>query len=53
VIHRCKPTNQQTKTYRKRFEPKTEPKPFEIRKRELKIYIDSVIACEFQQWICD
>jgi len=47
-INRCKPTNPRTKTFRKRFEPKTEPKPFEIHERELKIYIVSVNACEFQ-----
>jgi len=39
--------NPQAKPFRKRFEPKTEPKPFEIREQEFQIYGDSVNACEF------
>jgi len=43
-----KSTNPQAKSFRKRFEPKPEPKPFEIREQGLKIYIVSVNACGFQ-----
>ena len=48
LIHRRKPTNQQIKTYRKRFEPEFEPKLSKIHERKFTIYIVSTVIFEFQ-----